>query len=212
MNSKEALEKLSYVPIYEEDEHNIITDINSCCVYKGDLCEIYGNEVDTIEKDLEILEEYRKIEEELGIELTVLFSALKYGIYYVEDDCQRVYDNVSLISNYRSTGPHDKLSYSFITHNTRQILLFEEYGKTWFLVKKDLAKKEPKMKILSNKEQNKLIEKIMELNSLIANSNADLKAFDLLGDIMSSALDMRHTNKVKGALIEELIKKEKLEK
>lgn len=209
MNSKEALEKLSYVPIYEEDEHNIITDINSCCVYKGDLYEIYGNEVDTIEKDLEILEEYRKIEEELGIELTILFSALKYGIYYIEDNCQRVYDNVSLISNYISTGPHDKLSYSFITYNTRQILLFEEYGKTWFLVKKDLAKKESKMKILSNKEQNKLIEKIMELNSLIANSNADLKAFDLLGDIMCSALDMRHTNKVKDTLIEELIKKEK---
>ena len=157
-----------------------------------------------IEKDLEILEEHRKIEEELGIELTVLFSALKYGVYYLEDDCQRVYDNVSLISNYISTGPHDKLSYSFITFSKRQILLFEEYGKTWFLVKKDLIKKEPKMKILNNKEQNKLIEKIMELNSLIANSNVDLEAFDLLGDIMCSALDMRHTIRVKDALIEEL--------
>lgn len=207
MNSKEALEKLSYIPIYEEDEHNVITDINNCCVYKGDLYEIYENEVDTIEKDLEVLEEYRKIEKELGIELTVLFSALKYGIYYVEDNCQRVYDNVYLISNYINTEPHDKLSYSFITYHKKQILLFEEYGKTWFLVKKDLAKKESKMKILSNKEQNKLIEKIMELNSLIANSNADLKAFDLLGDIMSSVLDMRHTNKVKDALIEELTSK-----
>ena len=56
MTSKEALEKLFYIPIYEEDEHNIITDINNCCVYKGDLCEIYGNAVDTIEKDLEVLE------------------------------------------------------------------------------------------------------------------------------------------------------------
>lgn len=63
------------------------------------------------------------------------------------------------------------------------------------------------MKILNNKEQNKLIKKIMELNSLIANSNVDLKAFDLLGDIMSSVLDMRHTNKVKDALIEELTSK-----
>lgn len=160
-----------------------------------------------IEKDLEILEEYRKIEKELGIELTVLFLALKYGVYYLEDDCQKVYDNVSLISNYISTGPHDKLSYSFITFSKRQILSFADYGKTRFLVKKDLAKKEPKMKILNNKEQNKLIEKIMELNSLIANSNADLKAFDLLGDIMCSALDMRHTNKVKDALIEELTSK-----
>ena len=63
------------------------------------------------------------------------------------------------------------------------------------------------MKILNNKEQNKLIEKIMKLNLLIANSNVDLEAFDLLGDIMSLALDMRHTNKVKDALIEESISK-----
>ena len=74
MNSKEALEKLSYIPIYEEDEHNVITDINDCCVYKGDLYEIYENEVDTIEKDLEVLEEYRKIEKELGIEVWHLLS------------------------------------------------------------------------------------------------------------------------------------------
>ena len=199
MNSKEALERLVGNKVF-------------ILLERSQGKKQFVNDINIIEKDLEILEEYRKIEEELGIELTVLFSALKYGIYYIEDNCQRVYDNVSLISNYISTGPHDKLSYSFITFYKRQILLFEEYGKTRFLAKKDLAKKELKMKILSNKEQNKLIEKIMELNSLIANSNADLKAFDLLGDIMCSALDMRHTNKVKDALIEELIKKEKLEK
>ena len=56
MTSEEALEKLSYIPIYEEDEHNVISDIDSCCIYKGDLCEVYGSEVDTIEKDLEVLE------------------------------------------------------------------------------------------------------------------------------------------------------------
>ena len=103
-----------------------------------------------IEKDLEVLEEHRKIEEELGIELTVLFSALKYGVYYLEDDCQILfdniglhnlaYDNVSLISNYISTGPHDKLSYSFITFSERRILSFADYGKTRFLVKKDLIR------------------------------------------------------------------------
>ena len=172
MNSKEALEKLSYIPIYEEDEHNIITDINSCCVYKGDLYEIYGNEVDTIEKDVEVLEEHRKIEEELGIELIVLFSALKYGVYYLENNCQRVYDNVSLISNYISTGPHDKLSYSFITYNTRQILLFEEYGKTWFLVKKDLAKKdmdEAGLYILDKKIELQVKKRaLIHLNGIIA--------------------------------------------
>lgn len=197
MTSKEALKELEIATNWSSDE-----DIDK------DLYNLWGNVAcRTIKKDLDRLEEYRKIEKELGIELTVLFSALKYGIYYVEDDYQRVYDNVYLISNYMDVGPHDKLSYSFITYHKKQILLFEEYEKTWFLVKKDLAKKELKMKILNNKEQNKLIEKIMELNSLIANSNVDLKAFDLLGDIMSSVLDMRHTNKVKDALIEELTSK-----
>lgn len=56
MDSEKALDKLSSVPIYEEDEHNVITDIDSCCIYKGDLCEVYESEFDTIKKDLEVLE------------------------------------------------------------------------------------------------------------------------------------------------------------
>lgn len=151
--------------------------------------------------------EYKTIEEELGIELTVLFSALKYGVYYSDEQGQLIHDHVSLVNNYIGVGTPEKLSYSFITFSKRRILSFADYGKTRFLVKKDLIKKEPKMKILNNKEQNKLIEKIMKLNSLIANSNVDLEAFDLLGDIMGLALDMRHTNKVKDALIEELTSK-----
>ena len=61
MTSKEALEKLSYIPIYEEDDHNVITDIDSCCIYKGDLCEVYGSEVDAIEKDLEVLDIFKRV-------------------------------------------------------------------------------------------------------------------------------------------------------
>lgn len=56
MTSKEALEKLSYTPIYEED-----IDI----VFKGDLCEVYESEVDTIEKDLDRLEKLEKENQEL---------------------------------------------------------------------------------------------------------------------------------------------------
>lgn len=153
------------------------------------------------------LADLEDIEEELGIELEVLFSALKNGVYYFTPDGQLTHDYVWLEDDHVCSGQQSKLSFSFRTFSKVDTLLFEEYGKTWFLVKKDLAKKELKMKILNNKEQNKLIEKIMELNSLIANSNVDLKAFDLLGDIMSSVLDMRHTNKVKDALIEELTSK-----
>ena len=52
MTSKEALEKLSYTPIYEED-----IDI----IFKGDLCEVYRNEVDIISKDLDRLEKLEKV-------------------------------------------------------------------------------------------------------------------------------------------------------
>ena len=84
------------------------------------------------------------------IELTVLFSALKYGVYYLEDDCQILfdniglrnlaYDNVSLISNYIDVGPQAKLSYSFITFLEKRILPFEDHGIKWSLDKKDLPK------------------------------------------------------------------------
>ena len=65
MNSKEALEKLSYVPIFEDDDRNMITDIDCCCIYKGDLCEVYEREVDTIKKDLDRLEKLEKENQEL---------------------------------------------------------------------------------------------------------------------------------------------------
>lgn len=59
MTSKRALQKLSYVPIFEDDDNNMITD-TCCCVYVGDLCEVYEREVNVIKKDLEILEIIKK--------------------------------------------------------------------------------------------------------------------------------------------------------
>ena len=59
MTSKRALQKLSYVPIFEDDDSNMITD-TCCCVYVGDLCEVYDTEVNIIKKDLEILEIIKK--------------------------------------------------------------------------------------------------------------------------------------------------------
>ena len=82
--------------------------------------------------------EYKTIEEELGIELTVLFSALKYGVYYFTSNEQLIHDYVSLTNNYIDAGAHDKLSYSFMTFFEKQILLFEGYGKNWALTKEEL--------------------------------------------------------------------------
>ena len=82
--------------------------------------------------------EYKTIEEELGIELVVLFKALKYGVYYFAYDGQLIHDYVSLTNNYIDVGAHDKLYYSFTTLLEKRILLFEGYGKTWALTKEEM--------------------------------------------------------------------------
>ena len=58
------------------------------------------------------------------------------------------------------------------------------------------------MKILNNKKQNELFEKIKELNSLIVKSDIDIKAFDLLADIGCSVLDMKHLYKIENEILE----------
>ena len=82
------------------------------------------------------------IEEELRFDLSVLFSALKIGVYYFDYENQLIHDYVWLINNYITAGASEKLSCSFETFYDRQILSFEDYGKTWSLDKKDLTKKE----------------------------------------------------------------------
>lgn len=98
----------------------------------------FYEDFDLVKKDLEVLEEYKSIEEELGIDLSILFSALKIGVYYFDNHGQLIHDYVSLISNNIDVGPHDKLSYSFMTFYDRQTLSFEDYGKTFALTRKEL--------------------------------------------------------------------------
>lgn len=71
MTSKRALQKLSYVPIFEDDDSNMITD-TCCCVYVGDLCEVYEREVNIIKKDLDQLDKLKKENQELKNELEKL--------------------------------------------------------------------------------------------------------------------------------------------
>ena len=71
MTSKRALRKLSGVPIFEDDDNNMITD-TCCCVYVGDLCEVYEREVNIIKKDLDQLDKLKKENQELKNELEKL--------------------------------------------------------------------------------------------------------------------------------------------
>ena len=118
MTSKEALSDLSFLAIGDEN-HTI-------------KCK------ETIEKDLDRLEEYRKIEEELGIDLIkavelckqvnskkVVYIKDEYGIYPIKilDDLDVKLSNHRLYSN--SRGIYMSLD------------LFD-YGKTWALTKEEL--------------------------------------------------------------------------
>ena len=132
MISKEALEKLSYIPIYEED-----IDI----IFKGDLCEVYGSEVDIISKDLDLLEEYRKIEEEIGVDFITLVKMLKDDVYIndggIVNEIGHIYkERVKSIEHWRvwgfTAGDDDEM---------KTLCAFKDRGKTWALDKEEFYEK-----------------------------------------------------------------------
>ena len=101
MTSKEALKKLSYVPIFEDNNCNTIADIDcyvysSCvyiCAYIGDLCEIYDSEVNIIKKDLNRLEELEKENQELKEQIN-RFEKIIEGMQNPSKlDCTHMFDN-----------------------------------------------------------------------------------------------------------------------
>ena len=131
MTSKESLEKLSYVSIYEED-----IDV----IFKGDLGELYRSEFDIISKDLDLLEEYRKIEKELGIDLKVyhkLMNMLYCGepnILYIKDKDKIVQVGILEIDYCKKKI----IFYKDKSYNDDYVYGFIQYGKTWSLDKGDL--------------------------------------------------------------------------
>jgi hypothetical protein len=100
------------------------------CGYENECCEI----TECSDK----LGQLEDIEEELGIDLITLFKALKFGVYYFTNAGQLTRDYVWLMDNYMGVRTNGKLSYSFMTMFEKQTLLFNDYGKTWALTKKEL--------------------------------------------------------------------------
>ena len=131
MSSKESLEKLSYIPIYEED-----IDI----IFKGDLGELYRSEFDIISKDLDLFEEYRKIEKELGLDLKVyhkLMNMLYCGepnILYIKDKDKIVQVGILEIDYCKKKI----IFYKDKSYNEDYVYGFIQYGKTWALTSEEL--------------------------------------------------------------------------
>lgn len=92
----------------------------------------------TQEEASEKLHKILNIEEEIGIDLTIVFSALKNGVWYFDEQGQLLHDYVWLVNNYVGTGVPDKLSFSFKTFLSGKILLFAGYGKEWALTEERL--------------------------------------------------------------------------
>ena len=92
----------------------------------------------TQEEANEKLYKILNIEKEIGIDLTVVFSALKNGVWYFDEQGQLLHDYVWLVNNYVGTGVPDKLSFSFKTFLSGKILLFAGYGKEWALTEERL--------------------------------------------------------------------------
>ena len=84
------------------------------------------------------LADLEDVEDELGIELHIMFKALKDGVWYYDENGQLLHDYVWLENNYVAAGTPDKLSFSIKTFLRWKILLFEDYGKTWASTKEEL--------------------------------------------------------------------------
>lgn len=123
MNSKEALKELEIATNWSSDE-----DINK------DLYNLWGNiACRTIKKDLDRLEEHRKIEEELRIDLITLFKAL-IGIWVKSTNGDVYYVG----SPYLCFSENEKreLELQFRVGDTWYKI--KDYGNTYALTKEEL--------------------------------------------------------------------------
>lgn len=117
----------------DKEENVLITGYNG-----GPVTTKTDFKIITQEEANEKLHKILNIEEEIGIDLTVVFSALKNGVWHFDEQGQLVHDYVWLVNNYVGTGVPDKLSFSFKTFLSGKILLFAGYGKEWALTEERL--------------------------------------------------------------------------
>ena len=122
MTSKEALEKM-------------FDDLKN---YESQFADggYYANEerFDAVKKDLDLLEEYRKIEKELGIDLIKLFKALN-GCWFLQISTRKALGDIRPTLVYQC-GWHLKPNLSELP----MLYALKDYGKTWALTREELEK------------------------------------------------------------------------
>ena len=125
MNSKEALKDILGILINLERFSNI-----------HDEQDIKKQKFEIIEKDLDLLEEYRKIEEEIGVDFITLIKMLKDDIYIndggIVDEIGHIYkEQVKSIEHWPVWG---------FTVGDNAEYAFKDRGKTWALDKEEFYK------------------------------------------------------------------------
>ena len=84
-----------------------------------------------IKKNLNLLEEYRKIEEELGIDLITLFKATQQGIWMKHNNVFYFFDN--LIVDFKH-----KCLVQIVSNDEVETFPFDSYGEDWVLSREEL--------------------------------------------------------------------------
>ena len=122
MSSKEALEKM-------------LDDLKNYESYFAD-GGYYDNkeQFDIISKDLDLLEEYRKIEKEIGIDFITLSKILKQRFVYDNDQVKIEVLGLHIKSN-------ELYLYGFVEDTMHAVYLrLKDYRKTWALDKEEFYK------------------------------------------------------------------------
>ena len=128
MTSKEALKSICLECEREKGKNKIACPFRSI---SNEYCEEY----DTIEKDLDQLEEYKKIGEELGIVFNInkQLNTKKEIWFKIEDEIE---ENLRFDSYYIIDLKHK--AFVKIEYEPLDYLYFKDYGKTWALTKEEL--------------------------------------------------------------------------
>ena len=121
MSSKEALKDILGILMNFEHLYAI-----------NDTQEVKKQKFEIIEKDLDLLEEYRKIEEEIGVDFITLSKVLKQRFVYDNDQVKIELLGLHIKSN-------ELYLYGFVEETMHAVYLrLKDYGKTWTITKEKL--------------------------------------------------------------------------